>query len=112
MSPPLLGGQSQGAEVAPRHCRHLGALLWSICFAHPGTGLTPIWDQAVWLLLSFSPAFDEKWEFLLRLLPRKRWASHSFAGPSQGFPLTLMAGPGFSFPIRTWGGEPLSSADR
>lgn len=99
-----LGGQHKGAEVSPRLCCCLGAILWSCCLAHPGTGLAPLWDRAHWLLLSFRVAFIETQGFLLRLLPRKWCGSPSFIGPGQGSSLTLTSGLGLSSSARAWGG--------
>lgn len=83
---------STGAEVSPKLCCCLGALLWSSCLAHPGSGLGPVWNRAYWLLLTFRVAFFKRQRFSLRLLPRERCGSSSFTGPGRVSSLTLTTG--------------------
>lgn len=95
----VLSGQCKGVEVSPRFCGWLGVLLWSSCFAHPETGLAPIWDRAHWLLLGFRVAFIKRQGFLLRLPPRKMCGSASFTGP------------GLLIDAHSWVGSPLLAMD-
>lgn len=77
------GWAVRGAEVSPRLCCCLGALLWSSCLPRPGSGLVPAWNRAHWLLLSFRVAFFERQRFLLRLLLRKWCGSFSLLGQAR-----------------------------
>lgn len=88
-----LGGHCRGRGVS-QALLVPGALLWSCCLAHPGSGLAPIWNRAHWLLMSFRVAFFERQKYLPWLVPRKRCGSSSFTGPGQVSSLTLTTGLG------------------
>lgn len=53
-----------------------GSHLMEHLLAHPQAGFVPIQDTTCCLLLIFRSTFDEKWGFLLILLPRKWCDSH------------------------------------
>lgn len=93
-SSPALPWVGMQGQRCPPVCCCLGALLWSSCLTHPGSGFTPVWNMARKLLLSFKWLFLRDRDLRLGFSPESGVAAPVLL--SQVSSLTLTAGLGLS----------------